>query len=64
LVIPPKIENALEEAMIRIMNDKELYDQIGSNARESIVPCYDQMTTWKLIKEEYDVQLKCVDLKF
>lgn len=62
LIIPSKNKSALEEAMIRIMNNKELYDKMVSNARESIVSRYDQKTLWKLIKEEYDKQLMAIGL--
>lgn len=58
LIIPPKNTRAIMEAMQRLMNDQVLYNHLKSNARESIVSRYDQLTLWKLIKEEYDEQLR------
>ena len=58
LIIPPKDEKAIEEAMIRMLKERELFTVLASKARESIVSRYDQLTLWKLIKEEYDEQLK------
>lgn len=58
LIIPPKNTGALENAMLRVMEDNVLYNKMKSNARESITSRFDQQTMWKLIKEEYDEQLK------
>ena len=58
LIIPPKNTQSIIEAMQRLMTDQQLYNHLKSNARESIVSRYDQHTLWKLIKEEYDEQLK------
>lgn len=58
LIIPVKDEPAIEEAMIRLLEDQTLYQHLVSNARNSIVDRYDQLTLWKLIKEEYDEQLR------
>ena len=58
LVIPPKDASAVHHAMERLVSDTGLYNHLKSNARESIVSRYDQQTLWKLIKEEYDDQLK------
>lgn len=61
LIIPTKNYTALEEAMIRLMDDKNLRIHLSLNARESIVSRYDQLTLWKLIKKEYDEQLQKAD---
>lgn len=58
LIIPPKNTEALVEAMLRLIEDPELTQRMAGNARESIVSRFDQQTLWKLIKEEYDEQLK------
>ncbi len=58
LIIPVKNEQAIEEAMIRLLEDQALYQHLVSNARISIVTRYDQLTLWKLIKAEYDEQLR------
>lgn len=62
LIIPPKNTQAIIDAMLRIMTDQQLYNHLKSNARESIVSRYDQLSLWKLIKEEYDEQLKLAGL--
>lgn len=58
LIIPPKNTQAIVGAMQRIMTDQQLYNHLKSNGRESIVSRYDQLSLWKLIKEEYDEQLR------
>lgn len=58
LIIPPKNTQAIIDAMQRLMADQQLYNHLKSNARESIVSRYDQLTLWMLIKEEYDEQLR------
>lgn len=58
LLIPAKDEEALLKAMIRLMEDKQLYGELSSNARESITSRYEQQALWELIKEEYSEQLK------
>lgn len=58
LIIPPKNTQAIVDAMERLMNDHALYNLLKSNTRESIVSRYDQLKLWKLIKEEYDEQLR------
>jgi len=57
LIIPTKNTKALEEAMLRIVEESTLTKKLASNARESILSRFDQGTIWKLIKEEYDKQL-------
>lgn len=58
LIIPPKNTEALEHAMLRLIEDPGLTQRMASNARESIVSRFEQQSLWKLIKEEYDEQLK------
>lgn len=58
LIILPKNTNAITVAMERLMLDQTFYNKLKFNARESIVSRYDQLTLWKLIKEEYDSQLQ------
>lgn len=58
LIIPPKNCKELEKAMFRILEDKKLTQKMASNARHRIVSRFDQQTIWRLIKEEYDEQLK------
>lgn len=58
LIIPPKNELAIKETMIKIMEDPLLYNYLKSNARASIVDRYDQLSLWRLLKVEYDEQIK------
>lgn len=58
LIITPKNTEALVQAMLLLTEDPELTQRMADNARESIVSRFDQQTLWKLIKEEYDEQLK------
>lgn len=58
LIIPPKNTGELEKAMLRLLEEPELNRQLAGNARKSIVSRFNQQTLWKLIKEEYDEQLK------
>ena len=64
LIIPPKNAKAIEEAMVRMIKEKALTKKLASNARESIVSRFDQLTLWKLIKEEYDTQLRAAGINF
>lgn len=60
IIIQPKQEYALREAMLRLVQDPALGHQLASQARPSIVSRFEQQTVWKLIKEEYDKQLEGV----
>lgn len=60
IIIPPKNTEALESAMIRLVQDRALAQQLASNARESIVSRFEQQRVWELIKAEYDRQLEGV----
>lgn len=60
IIIPPKHEEALREAMLRLVQEPALGQQLASQARHSIVSRFEQQTVWELIKEEYDKQLEGV----
>jgi glycosyltransferase involved in cell wall biosynthesis len=53
LIIPTKDAEALKEAMIKLMSDKELYTKLKSNSREMIVSRYEQKVVWKALLDEY-----------
>ena len=57
LIIPSKNTKSIEDAMLRLIEDKTLLDKLVANSRQSIVSRFDQQTLWKLLKEEYDTQL-------
>lgn len=63
LIIPPKNTKALEEAMLRILEESTLAKKMAGNSRESIISRFDQLTLWKLIKEEYDEQLRLAGIQ-
>lgn len=52
-IIPPKDENALQNAMIKMLNEKEIYKKMKGNARNMISQRYSQAEVWKAILEEY-----------
>ncbi|WP_235861336.1 glycosyltransferase family 4 protein [Pontibacter flavimaris] len=58
LIIPPKNEQKLLEAMKSLLTDKELYTYLKSNARRMIVERYDQQHFWELLYQEYEEHLK------
>lgn len=53
LIIPVKNTNAIEEAMKKLLDDKELYNTFQSLARKKIVDNYEQSVVWNAILEEY-----------
>lgn len=53
LIVPVKNAEAIENAMSILLNDKQLYQQIQSLAREKITSRYEQSLVWKAILEEY-----------
>ncbi len=62
LVIPPKNSDALQEAMEKILSNKNLYTRCKENARKMIIDRYDQKHFWELLLQEYKLLLsgKCL----
>jgi len=58
LIIPVKDENALYDAMERLITDKTLYLRLKENARKMIVDRYEQKYFWSLLYDEYQLHLK------
>lgn len=58
LIIPPKNEQKLLEAMERLLADKTLYLYLKANARRMIVERYDQQHFWELLYQEYQEHLE------
>lgn len=58
LIIPPKNEQKLLEAMDRLLIDNVLYLHLKANARRMIVERYDQQHFWKLLYQEYQEHLQ------
>ena len=53
LIIPVKSRTGLQEAMLKLANDQQLYDHLKRNARSRIVKNYEQAVVWQAILEEY-----------
>lgn len=52
-IIPVKNAEALQEAMIKMMNDKVFCNQLQLNARDMIKNRYEQKVVWQALLEEY-----------
>lgn len=53
IIIPAKNEDALKDAMITMIENKELYQHLKSNARDMITKRYEQVIVWEALLEEY-----------
>ena len=53
IIIPPKDVVALKSAMQEMIENKELYQHLKSNAREMITERYEQKVVWEALLEEY-----------
>ena len=53
LIIPPKDTKALQEKMLRLVEDEQLYKHLASNSREMITSRYEQKLVWEALLEEY-----------
>jgi glycosyltransferase involved in cell wall biosynthesis len=53
IIIPPKDVVALKNAMLEMIENKELYNHLKSNAREMITSRYEQRIVWEALLEEY-----------
>ena len=54
LLIPPRDEAALYEAMLRFLQDRPLVCDLARNARPMILSRYEQHAVWEALREEYD----------
>lgn len=53
LIVPPKDEATLEEAMKKLAEDGELYRRLQQNARRLITERYEQGVVWEAVRGEY-----------
>ena len=53
LIIPPKDIMALQNAMISLLEDKNVYKNLKNNARQMITSRYEQKLVWEALLEEY-----------
>lgn len=54
VIIPSKDSNAVYNAMLRFIEDKDLLNKLKSNARRMIVERYEQKVVWHAILAEYN----------
>lgn len=55
IIIEPRNENELLNAMIILVNDKNLTNELGQNARPNVVVRFDQKLVWKAVLDEYQL---------
>ena len=53
IIIPPKNVEALSNAMLKLLNDKEYYNHLKENSRRMIAGRYEQHQVWEAILAEY-----------
>jgi glycosyltransferase involved in cell wall biosynthesis len=53
LIVPPKDFESLSNAMLRIYEDKDLYQRLKSNARNKIKSRFEQRDFHNLLLQEY-----------
>ena len=53
IIIPVKNVVAIEEAVLKIKNDRAFFNNLKNNSREMITSRYEQQLVWKAILEEY-----------
>jgi glycosyltransferase involved in cell wall biosynthesis len=53
IIIPVKNSDAIEKAILKLMNDKDFFTTLQSNARQMILTRYDQKRIWTAILKEY-----------
>jgi len=58
LIIPPKDSDALQQAMLKLNQDPDLYQELKSNARDLITSRYEQKVVWEALLKEYRCLLK------
>ncbi len=58
LIIPAKDQQALFEAMKKLATNTDLRKQLAVNSRSIITEKYERQTFWKLLLEEYRVQMR------
>lgn len=58
LIVPKKNEKALKNAMLRLVNDSGLFNELAANARPSIVSLYERRVLWEALLKEYNDLLK------
>jgi len=54
IIIPVKDENAIQNAMEKLMTDKAYYQNLKKNSREMITNRYEQKKVWNALLEEYN----------
>ena len=53
LIIPSKNEKSLEEAMLVLVENNEVYDRLQPNTRSTVVKKYERADMWRHLLSEY-----------
>jgi len=53
LIIPPKSTEKLQEAMIKLLKENKLREQMASHARPMVIRRYEQNIVWQCLLDEY-----------
>lgn len=54
IIIPVKNTEAIRTAMLKLLNDKEYYQELKANSRIMITERYEQQVVWDALLEEYN----------
>ncbi|KYG77064.1 glycosyltransferase involved in cell wall biosynthesis [Roseivirga ehrenbergii] len=57
LIVPPKDTEAISSAILRLLTDQSLMDNLKRNARDMIINRYDQKSLWEALHSEYLEQI-------
>lgn len=58
IIIPVKNKEAIEKAVFKLIQEKDFFISLQSNAREMITSRFEQKVIWKAILEEYKLEEK------
>lgn len=58
LLIPTRNSNAIQDKMLELLNNKEIYQELKKNARTMITSRYEQKIIWDCLRKEYENFIK------
>lgn len=64
MIVPVKDANKLYAALLKLVDDKEFYQNLKSNARQMITSRYEQNVVWEALLSEYQMLLKKKDINY
>lgn len=53
-IIPVKNTEAIKDAMLKLLKEKDYYQQLKANSRQMITERYEQQVVWNAVLEEYN----------